>query len=227
MFLIVACLFVVGYGFGFATAVYKWFPYQLIAETRQWSQEGDRSSYYQRKIDIYEQCGSTADVVMIGDSITDCGEWHELFPSISIANRGISGDQAVYLGERMASVYSTGARKAFILIGVNDLQSGAQVDHVFDAYKHVVDELLARQIAPYVQSTLKTRRQADTLNDKIADLNERLEKLADELDIVFIDLNKVFAPQGELLEEYTSDGIHLNGRGYFQWKGLLEPYLTP
>ena len=189
--MVVICATIAGYAFGLASAKYRWFPYQLLAEMGGRDREDKRMSYSYRKTDIFEKCGSAADVVMIGDSITDSGEWHELFPSIAIVNRGISGNKVGDLLERMESIYSTRAAKAFILIGINDFSSGAEVDEVLVGYKQVVDELRTRQISPYIQSTIKVRAQPAILNDKISNLNERLEKLANEVGITYIDLNRV------------------------------------
>ena len=34
----------------------------------------------------------SADIVMLGDSLTEWGNWHELVPEYRVINRGISGD---------------------------------------------------------------------------------------------------------------------------------------
>lgn len=52
---------------------------------------------------------------------------------------------------------------------------------------------------------------------KIESLNQELRQLANELDVYVIDLNNVIAPEGILLERYTTDGIHLSGEAYEVW----------
>jgi Transposase DDE domain group 1 len=42
---------------------------------------------------IFEAFHPHADIVMIGDGITQGAEWKEIFPTSSIANRGIAGDK--------------------------------------------------------------------------------------------------------------------------------------
>ncbi|VDA83922.1 hypothetical protein BANRA_01348 [Escherichia coli] len=38
---------------------------------------------------MFELLKEQRDIVMLGDSITARGEWNELLPSLSVANRGI------------------------------------------------------------------------------------------------------------------------------------------
>jgi hypothetical protein len=57
--------------------------------------------YYQHKKQRFESYKTKADIVMIGDSITDGAEWHEMFPQLNIVNRGISGDTTVGVLNRL------------------------------------------------------------------------------------------------------------------------------
>src|SRR3954464_460041 len=51
-----------------------------------------RSSYWRERTSLFRVIGQKAEVVMIGDSLTDGGEWAELFPQQDIVNRGIDSD---------------------------------------------------------------------------------------------------------------------------------------
>lgn len=75
--------------------------------------------YYQHKKQRFESYKTKADIVMVGDSITDGAEWHEMFPQLNIVNRGISGDTTVGVLNRLEGITQTQAKKAFIMIGVN------------------------------------------------------------------------------------------------------------
>jgi len=78
---------------------------------------------------FYEQHGNhDYDIVFIGDSLTDSAEWEDLFPSSNIANRGIGGDRTNGVLKRMNSIYSTNASKAFIMLGINDLKFGSNIN---------------------------------------------------------------------------------------------------
>src|SRR6185369_6092309 len=56
------------------------------------AQVSQRDSYWREKVSFFTTFGRHADVVMVGDSITDGADWGEMFPGVSIANRGIDGD---------------------------------------------------------------------------------------------------------------------------------------
>lgn len=51
------------------------------------------STYYYQRVSLFEQLPiSSDDILFIGNSITDGGEWSELFQNSHVKNRGISGD---------------------------------------------------------------------------------------------------------------------------------------
>lgn len=219
------------YVYGATTVQYRIFPYQLIvaaatAKTNQAQGHSHSDYYYHRKAFFEQHGGHSFDAVFIGDSITDGAEWHELFPEQKIANRGIHGDTTDGVLDRMDSIYSTGAPKAFIMIGVNDFDSGASVEQVFANYQTIVAKLTAHGMHVYIQSTLLTSDRKAALNKNIAALNERLRALAAQTTAVtYVDLNAGLAPQGLLDGRYSRDHLHLNGDGYAVWKTLIAAYL--
>ena len=182
--------------------------------------------YYAHKKGNFESYTTQADVVMVGDSITDAAEWQEMFAGITIVNRGISGDTTEGLLNRLQGVIRTGAKKAFIMIGVNDFTYTDSVDEVFKNYQQVVETLVAAGIDPYIQSTIQVGPDKTEYSLKIAELNRRLGIFATENGIIFIDLNRVLAPAGTLEESYSLDQVHLNANGYIEWKKILQPYLV-
>ena len=51
------------------------------------------STYYYQRTSLFEQLPTSSDdILFIGNSITDGGEWSELFQDPHVKNRGISGD---------------------------------------------------------------------------------------------------------------------------------------
>ena len=187
-----------------------------------------RSDYFYHKKTFFDQHGKhECDVVFIGDSIIDGAEWNELFPSLKIANRGIAGDRTDGVLERMDSIYSTNAIKAFIMIGINDLFDGAEVNTVAENYSRIIKKLVANKMQVFVQSTILAGKQNTQLNNKINALNEQLKKIAavDE-SVTYIDLNIILANDSFLNNSYSRDGTHLNGTGYGVWKNIIEKYLS-
>ena len=170
--------------------------------------------------------GHNYDVVFIGDSITNGAEWQDLFPSLRIANRGVNGDRTDGVIKRLESIYSTSASKAFMMIGINDFDSGMSVNEVFDNYKNIVSKLVDHGMEVYIQSTILAGKRYEGMNKRIMELNERLQVLAKQTDsVTYIDLNVVLAPDSLLKTRYTWDDIHLNKDGYAMWKELIKSYL--
>lgn len=167
-------------------------------------------------------------VVMIGDSITQAGMWEDMFPGIAIANRGIGSDRTDDVLRRMPPILALRARKAFVMLGINDLNADRGVDAVFGDYSTILAALHARGVDVVVQSTLQCnltlrRRCAERL-PLIQDLNSRLAALAARERYTFVDLNAVLAAPGEGLQaRYTLDGVHLNGAGYRRWVEAIRP----
>lgn len=104
--------------YGVITVGYKIPPFDQLRAIKQLvSSNPSYSDYFYHKISFFEQHGNHQyDVVFIGDSITDSAEWEDLFPSLKIANRGIAGDTTKGVLNRMDTIYSTNAKKAFIMI---------------------------------------------------------------------------------------------------------------
>ena len=164
---------------------------------------------------------------MIGDSITDGAEWQELFKNHAVVNRGIGGDTTEGVLNRMSSIISSNSEKAFIMIGINDFGRGDSVNDVYSNYQQIIKELKSNQIMPYIQSTILANGNAARLNSSISELNIKLKELAAKEGLVYVDLNEGLSSNGILKNEFTRDGVHLNGKGYFVWKGMIEPYLVP
>jgi len=219
--------------YGVITVQYKIPPFEQLRAIKQLVSPGPKqpsdpgySNYYDHKKAVFEQDRGQYDVVFIGDSITDGAEWEDLFHWLKIANRGINNDRTDGVLKRMDSIYSTNAKKAFIMIGINDFSHGAEVDDVVNNYKNIMSHLVAHGMQTYVQSTILAGSQHNELNHNIMALNNRLKKMADENKLfTYIDLNAGLANGTVLDPKYTLDGIHLNGSGYAVWKDIIKSYL--
>ena len=231
---------IIAYAYGLMTVKYRIFPYRQIRYIKHMVIKNNPKVkngliaghskhprfYYLAKKSFFEINGTKADIVMIGDSITDAADWDELFPNISIVNRGISGDTTEGVLHRMASIYSTNAKKAFIMIGINDLSENIPISRILYNYEQIVVQLKQHGVTPHIQSILLVGNKNAYLNKNIVKLNSKLKELSKKEHVVFIDLNKVFANNGMLKPTYSSrDGIHLNGEGYFAWKNSIKNFI--
>ena len=180
--------------------------------------------YYKHKKSQFQMLSQNTKytTVMLGDSITDEGQWDELLDNPLVQNRGISGDTTDGVLERLDSINKS-IKQVFIMIGVNDIMRGVSEDIVFENYKKILKFFQDKNIEVVIQSTLyigESRKQ--NFNVKIEKLNQNLEEFAKSNKIVFINLNPIFAPQKTLLKSFTKDDLHLNADAYKLWIETLK-----
>lgn len=218
--------------YGLIAGSYKTFPFNEIKTLKRLvlGQTNDlydiSTPYYLSKVSFFKlNSKNNYDIVFIGDSLTDNAEWHDLFLDVSIANRGISGDRSAGILNRMDTIISTGAKKAFLMLGVNDINRGINIDLIFDNYKKIIIELQENNIEPYVQSTLFTDLNSID-NHNIEELNLKLKAFCKKKSITFIDLNPLLSKSGRLSKNYSFDGLHLNGKGYSVWSQAIYKYIN-
>ena len=148
-----------------------------------------QSEYNFQRRSLFEKLPVTSkDIVFLGNSITDGGEWNELLANPRVKNRGISGDRSGWLLERLDPIIEGHPKKLFLMIGINDLISGASPDEVLANIGRLIDRFQAesRWTKIYVQSILPVngvdlpgyeRRKAYA--PLIVPTNKRLEALCD------------------------------------------------
>ena len=193
-------------------------------------------SLYYRFRNMYfsvEPC-SKHSIVFLGDSITDEGDWSELFPAVPVENRGIGGDTTLGVINRLNEVIAAKPAEIFLMIGTNDLCFGRPIPEIISNYRFILTRFQAElpSTKVYVESVLPFN---DTLfpsrslrtNDNISRLNVQIKELAKEYDYRYIDLSPAFIDSdGRLPVKYTRDGLHLNDAGYLIWreqiKGLVK-----
>ena len=191
---------------------------------KAWTIQND--PYYKHKKSQFEvlSMNEKYTTMMLGDSITDEGQWDELLNVSTVQNRGISGDTTSGVLERLDSI-SPNIKKVFIMIGVNDIMRGASADEVYVNYLKIIKHFQKRNIKVHIQSTLFIgERRAENFNEKVEELDKRLEKYAKENNITFINLNPIFAPNKILEKKFTFDDLHLNGSAYELWVKEIKKY---
>ena len=176
------------------------------------------------------------DIVMLGNSITEGGaNWAQKLDMPNVVNRGISGDIAQGINERLYQILPHQPAKIFLLIGVNDISHDLTTDSIVNDIRRVVERI--RNESPrtrlYLQSLLPIReatgrwKRLQGKTEQIPEINARLEALAREKHLTFINLFPHFTEPGNhvLREELTYDGLHLSKAGYEVWVKILKEYL--
>lgn len=182
--------------------------------------------YNQDRITLFSQLPiQQDDIVFLGDSLTDNAEWAELFPHCRVVNRGIQGNTSADIYQRIEPIVQSRAKKVFLMVGINDLLRGGKHENVAQNIKRTIEQLSKHHSHVYLQSVLYTQ-QNRKINQQVTQLNLALEQLARTYQNThFINLNMFLAEQDHLKKIYTNDGLHLNGRGYMQWKIAIQPYI--
>lgn len=194
-------------------------------KVQEWQIQND--PYYKHKKSQFEVLAMNKKytTMMLGDSITDEGQWDELLDTDKIQNRGISGDTTSGVLDRLNFI-SSNIHQVFVMIGVNDFMRGKEVDEVYNNYLKIINLFKHKNIKVNIQSTLYIgESRKGNFNPKIEELNIKLEKYAKENKITFINLNPIFAPDKILKKEFTFDDLHLNGLAYKLWAKEIKKYL--
>lgn len=200
------------------------------------AQEQKHSTFYYQRATLFEVLPtSKSDIIFLGNSITNGGEWAELLRNPHAKNRGISGDTTQGVLDRLSTVTKGKPSKIFLLIGTNDLSRGKSVDEVAKNVEKIVERVKRESPTTklYVQSVFpvnpKFNKFLGHMNRQkdIAVLNAKIKAVAARHGVTYIDVYKsLVTPSTDVMTpEYTNDGLHLLGKGYLKWVEVLKPYL--
>jgi lysophospholipase L1-like esterase len=181
-------------------------------------------------LSVFEQSSiGSNDIVFLGDSIFDFGEWHELMGDPRAKNRAINGDDTNTVLKRLDQIVAGRPAHVVILLGINNFQKGMSFTQTTTEYRSIVERLsesdttqiwllpvfpvhpglYRRWIMPY-DPGIRMPQQAE-----VERLNRFLQELAatHQPRVNFVPIPTVLDPSGHLAEDFTLDGLHLNGRG--------------
>ncbi len=193
-----------------------------------------QDSYWHQRVTLFDRLPvEEDDIVFLGNSITDGGEFTELFGMDNCLNRGIRSDIINGVMKRVDQVTKGHPKKIFLLIGINDVSHGHSAEKIASMYEALVAKI--RKDSPesmlYVQSVMPInndfRRYKNLLGREkvIPELNGYLEDIATRHGAVYVDLWPALVDKGgtKLAKEYTNDGLHLTGAGYQAWASVIGP----
>jgi lysophospholipase L1-like esterase len=199
---------------------------------------------YQQWVDILKQEAKVAAdrhpphlTILAGDSLT---LWFptELLPEgKNWLNQGISGEISKGLLKRLNIFDRTQPEVIFVMIGINDLIRGTNDEVILDNQRQIINylknvhpkaQIVIQSILPH-GSDKATWKGRDKLlavaNTRIRRLNEELQSISNKKGVKFLDLYPLFTnTEGNLRQEFTTDGLHLNREGYIVWRSALQIY---
>jgi lysophospholipase L1-like esterase len=190
-----------------------------------------QSTYYQQKVTLFRLLPDTKDeIIFLGNSITDIGEWSEIWQDAHVKNRGISGDNTFGVLARLDEIISSKPSKIFIMIGINDISKNTPDLIILNNYKKIIQYLRfhSPKTTLIVQSILPTNnfftefKNHQNKDIHIRFVNTNLQAICNENGVIFLDLYHQFLDnENKLDKKYTNDGLHINGYGYMLWKKII------
>ena len=176
---------------------------------------------------------SDDEIVFLGDSITASLPWAEFYSPI--LNRGIGGETAANILERLDEVIERKPKQVFINVGTNDISKDVPIKQTVDDVTEMVRRLRSTDAETEVfvcsvlpinldvaRDALKIRKQG-----LIPQLNDQLRHAAKDTGYEFIDLTEQFVDEdGGLRRALTTDGLHLSPEGKEVYAEFIKPYVA-
>ena len=174
---------------------------------------------------------------MLGNSITEGGkDWNSLLEMKNVRNRGISGDIASGIVDRINSIVRGKPKKLFLLIGINDISRDIPADTIVRDIEKIVKEfktlspqteIYLQSILPFDQSKRGSNKRLENKTQTVIDANRILKAVAAKYKVKFINLYPHFTEKNTdvLKAAYTYDGLHLSDEGYQIWVKELKKHL--
>ncbi len=186
-------------------------------------------AYLKGREDVFRSLpNDSAEIVFVGNSLTEGFPLVEMFKNASIKNRGISGEISSNVLNRIDEIVESKPEKIFLSIGVNDLKNEIHHDTLFKNKVAVIETI--QECSPsteiFIQSVLPTSGIYSRLNQAIVQHNEKMKSYCEQNGIAFLNSAPVFQVEGQLKKELTYDGLHLNAAGYKKWASFLAPYVA-
>ena len=176
-------------------------------------------------------------VVLFGDSLIDFGPWDELLPEFSVHPRGIAGDQLAGFTARVEEVASQKPDAIVLIGGCNNLVKSPELlpEAVWKDYEELLSAI--RKAMPEVPLfvagilPLNPRDEGEYagFNERAKAVNLQLssEKYQQKYNYRYIDLAARFSDEnGDLSDEFTTDGCHLTPAAYQIWADQLREAFT-
>ena len=190
------------------------------------------NEYAVKRYRYLNQNAIKGETLFVGSSLMEHFPINEILMSRGISrviyNRGISGYTIPELLESMdEQIFDLEPSVIFINIGTNDISHQEETAEVFEAdYRKVLVKIKERlpktkvfmmafypvnqKVADTVTAWPEAPVAAKLRLQRLGKANGIVEKLAGEFGYRYIDVNEgLFGEDGQMLEKYTTDGIHM------------------
>lgn len=172
-------------------------------------------------------------IVFAGDSLFDFFMLKKYFGrDLPLINRGIAGIDTDFLLRHLKTlVWDLEPSKVFLLIGTNDIELGYDTSRIFNNLVEIISQLKieAFQAEIYLVSLLPVN-QEETYQKTVKNrTNQILKGINNQICVLsgvhYIDAFSKLRKDGQLDDDYTTDGLHLSPSGYDVLSQVLKPYI--
>jgi len=184
-------------------------------------------------------------IVFLGNSLIEGGgDWNKRFGVDNIVNRGISGDITEGVLSRLDEIIYYKPTAIFLLIGINDIfdnhpnRKNKISSHVAENIIQIAENIYAKSknTKIFIQTILPVdiqkhmdynNRSLTGYNSKIVNQIKSINRLIKEQNnFKVVDLYTAFSDERSMMNEaYTTDGVHLNNKGYETWVKCLNQFI--
>jgi lysophospholipase L1-like esterase len=164
-------------------------------------------------------------IVMLGDSITEQGDWERLLPGRPVVNHGHSGFTSAELVPVAREVARAQPGVVFVLTGTNDIRDSRPASWTAANLQQIVAQF--ERFAPGTVVVLQTVLPRADNPVAVEQVNQVIRQTAAEHQLLFVDLHRAFDDgAGGLRGTETTDGIHLTEAGYERWAPIVAATLS-
>lgn len=169
-----------------------------------------------------EEVINSDSIIFLGDSIIKYYDTSKYYSNTNIINRGIAGDTATYILDRIGEVISKKPSIVILNAGSNDLvRTKLSHDEIVKnilKIKYLLEEGIPNVVV-YILSLPPVLRDHEVTNMDYMKhrTNDDINTINEELDLYtnLVDTHSLLVDSdGNLDVNYTTDGIHLNDLGY-------------
>ena len=179
---------------------------------------------------------NNGDIIFLGNSITAEGKaWSVRLDNSIIRNRGIGGDTTDGILARSGEIIDSNPTAVFLLIGINDLYNNTiespSINYIANNIINIAKGIKTNSTKTkvFIQTLLpisikKSPKHYKLYNQNIKTINKIIIENQQNKSYTVIDLYSLFVDnKGQLKNDLTYDGLHLNEQGYEVWSNFIKP----
>lgn len=140
-------------------------------------------------------------------------------------NISVGGVTIATILENIDIILSKKVDKVILSAGVNDLIAGYNISEITENLNKIVEFLLKNNVKIYLTTIAYTLFRDSVSNDDIIELNSIIKEIANDNELILINVNKELSETNMLKYKYTSDGLHFNELGQKIFNNNILEYI--